>query len=255
LLNTSTLFNNVSSLLLPPSLPLHAFEPLSFTLFQKLPLPSLAHLNFRERSNLNNYRHIVETPDLEELCQDCKQEIERKRRWEEAERERKLKWEEAEKVREQQRKEARRVYAKEYRKRLKERKCVDAERKALGLTPLETEKKSESVDTIINHHGHQFQRRNDEQGRSEVFCLRCEATWSRPPQVYCAGIKTYRAWVFIPDHLMTRTQLRKAGLKPAKEQKPKAVIVGSYDSYSLYDKDRCVPIKRKLRSNVESAGK
>lgn len=200
-----------------------------------------------------NYpRHIVETPDLEELCQDCKQEIERKLKWEEAERKRKLKWEEAEKVREQQRKEARRAYAKEYRKRLKERKRVDAERIAQGLPPLETEKKLEPADTIINHHGHQFLRRKDEQGRSEVFCLKCEAIWSRPPQVSCAGIKTYRAWVFIPKHLMTRTQLRNAGLKPVEDQKPEAVIVGSFDSYNLYDKEKCVPIKRKLKTGTSS---
>jgi DNA polymerase-3 subunit epsilon len=195
-----------------------------------------------------NYpRHIVETPDLEELCRDCKQEIERNLRWEEAERERKLKWEEAERVREQQRKEARRVYAREYRQRRKERERENAERLAQGLPPLEVETKPEPVDAIINHHGHQFLRRTDEQGRPEVFCLRCEAIWSRPPQVYCAGIKTYRAWVFIPDHLMTRAQLRRVGLKPVKEQKPEAVIVGSFDSYSLYNKEKCVPIKQKKK--------
>ena len=195
--------------------------------------------------------HIVETPDLEELCQDCKQEIERKLRWEKAERERKLKWEEAELAREQQRKEARRAYAREYRKRRKERERENAERKAAGLPPLEVQK-SEPTDAIINHHGHQFLRRKDEQGRPEVFCLKCEAIWSRPPQVYCAGIKTYRTWIFIPKHLMTRTQLHKAGLKPAKDQKLEAVMVGSFDSYSLYDKEKCVPIKRKLKTGVRS---
>jgi DNA polymerase III epsilon subunit-like protein len=191
-------------------------------------------------SSSHSYQYrIVETTDIEQLCNDCQRQLDWRRKIEE---ENRRSFERLER----ERKEHRRAYAKEYRQRVKERKRVNAERAAQDLPPLET-KKPEPVDAIINHHGHQFQRRKDEQGRPEVFCLKCEAIWSRPPQVSCAGIKTYRAWVFIPKHLMTRTQLRHAGLKPAKDQKPEAVIVGSYDSYSLYNKEKCVPIKQKKK--------
>lgn len=191
------------------------------------------------------YHSIVETPNLEQLCNDCQRQLDWRRKIEE---ENRLRQERIER----ERKEHRRAYAKEYRERQKERKRVNAERAVQGLPPLETGKKSEPIDTIINHHGHQFQRRNDDQGRPEYLCIRCEAIWSSLPKAGCAGIKTYRAWIFIPDHLMTRTQLRKVGLKPAEGQKHEAIIDGSFDSYGLYDKAKCVPMKRRSGASGKS---
>jgi DNA polymerase III subunit epsilon len=195
----------------------------------------------------HSYRYqIVETPDLDQLCKDCQRQLDWRRKIEEENRLR-------EERLQQQRKEARREYAKEYRKRVKERERTNAERAAAGLPPLETEKKPEP-DAIINHHGHQFRRSQDDQGRPEYLCIRCEAIWSRPPQAHCAGIKTYRAWIFIPDHLATRTQLLKAGLKPVKGQKPEAVMSGSFDSYDLYDRAKCVSVRRRSSGAGEESG-
>ena len=181
---------------------------------------------------------VVETADLEQRCRDCQRQLDWRRKIEEENRRR------FERL-EQQRKENRRAYAKEYRKRLKERERVNAERAAAGLPLLEVQT-PKPVESIINHHGHQFQKSKDDYGRPEYLCIRCEAIWSSLPKAGCAGIKTYRAWIFIPDHLMTRTQLQRAGLKLAEGQKPDAVIDGSYDRYNLYDKAKCVPVKRRL---------
>lgn len=54
----------------------------------------------------------------------------------------------------------------------------------------------------------------------------------------------YRKWADVPANLMTETQLRKAGLRPAKGQGAAARYVGGYGPYPLYDRDLAVP-KRK----------
>lgn len=183
--------------------------------------------------------HIVESPDLEEPCASCKQQREWKRKREEAERERQAKIE-------QERKEHRRAYAKAYRKLRKERDEENRRRAEQGLPPLEVQQ-PRPVEDIILHRGHRFQRQKDQYGRPEVYCLVCEAAWSKPPFAYCARIKTYRAWRAIPEHLKTRTQLRRLRLMPAKGQKAAAAMAGSFgDSYDLYDQTLCVPVVRKV---------
>ena len=183
--------------------------------------------------------HIVETPDLDEPCENCKLQRERKRKLEEAERARQ------ERI-ELERKEHRRAYAKDYRKARKEREQENRRRSELGLPEL-PQKTARPVEEIIHYYGHQFQRRRDQYGRPEVYCLKCEAVWSKPPGCYCAEVKTYRAWTAIPEHLKTRTQLLKLQLKPAKGQRAAAVIDGAFDRYCLYDKNGCVPVERKHR--------
>ena len=190
--------------------------------------------------------HIVETQDLEEPCENCKRQREWKRRQEEAERARQ------ERI-ERERKEHRRAYAKGYREARKEREQENRRRAEQGLPPLEKPSKP-PVEAVFIHNGHQFQRQKDQYGRPEVYCLKCEATWSRPPQGYCATIKTYRAWSAIPDHLKTKTQLLKLKLKPTKNQKADAVLENSFgDRYRLYDQNACVPVERKLRARRETA--
>lgn len=184
------------------------------------------------------YPYPVETPDLEEPCEHCQRQREWKRRAEEIERARQ------EKI-EQERKEHRRTSAKAYRQRRKEREQENRRRAEQGLPPLEVQKGRPGED-VFKHHGHHFQRQKDQDGRYEVHCLRCDATWSRPPRCYCAGVKTYRGWTVIPPHLKTRTQLRKLHLQPAKGQKAAAVIDGAFDRYPLYDQNACVPRERKL---------
>lgn len=186
---------------------------------------------------------IVETPEIDQLCSDCQRQLDWRRKIEEENRLR-------EERLERERKEHRRAYAKEYRQRVKERRQVNTERAAQGLLPLEVKKPE--PDAIINHRGHQFQKSKDDYGRPEYLCIRCEAVWSSLPRVGCAGIKTYRAWIFVPGHLMTRTQLLKVRLKLAEGQKPEAIMNGSLDSYYLYDKAKCVPVKRRLREGSES---
>lgn len=191
------------------------------------------------------YSFVVETPDLDEPCANCQRQREWKRKAEEAERARQ------EKI-ERERKEHRRAYAKEYRQRRKEREQENRRRAELGLPPLEVQK-ARPVEEIFTYQGHQFQRRKDQYGRSEVYCLKCDAVWSRPPRCYCAGIKTYRSWQAIPAHLGTRTQLLKLKLTPAKGQKAAAVIDGAFDRYTLYDKNACERVERKQKAAREEA--
>lgn len=180
---------------------------------------------------------VVETSDLDELCADCLRQQEWKRRHEETERLRQ------ERI-EQERKEHRRAYAREYRQRKKEEARINAERVAQGLQPLEKPDKPDP-DAIFMHHGHQFQRQKDEDGRQEVYCLICTGIWSRPPVASCNGMKTYWAWSIVPDHLKTRTQLRKLKLKPTEGHV--AIMQTSYDGYYLYDQNKSVPTGRKQK--------
>jgi len=191
------------------------------------------------------YAFVIETPDLDEPCANCQRQREWKRQAEEAERARQ------EKI-ERERKEHRRAYAKAYRQRRKEREQENRRRAELGLPPLEVQK-AQPVEEIFAHKGHQFQRRKDQYGRYEVYCLKCDAVWSREPRCYCAGIKTYRSWQAIPAHLKTRTQLLKLSLQPAKGQKAAAVIDGAFDRYALYDQQTCVPVEHKQRSRKKPA--
>jgi DNA polymerase-3 subunit epsilon len=62
----------------------------------------------------------------------------------------------------------------------------------------------------------------------------------------------YKSWDDVPDHLATKTQLSKIGLKPAKDQKPAALKTGGYDSYYLYDKNQAVP-KRQMSEAQKAA--
>jgi hypothetical protein len=181
--------------------------------------------------------HIVETSDQEEPCEPCKRQREWKRQREEAERERQVKLE-------QKRRERKRASAQASRKRRKEREQEDRRRAEQGLPPLEVQK-VRPVDDFINYQGHRFQTRKDQYGKPEVYCLTCEATWSRPPRRGCAGRKTYRDWAAIPGHLKTQTQLFRLHLKPAEGQEAAAVIDGAFDRYSLYDQNACVPVVRK----------
>jgi DNA polymerase-3 subunit epsilon len=169
--------------------------------------------------------HIVKTPDLAEPCEHCKKQREWKRLREEAEQLRQAKIE-------QERKERRRAYAKDYRKKRKEREEENRHRVAMGLLPLEV-KKDKPEKEIITYHGHQFRQVKENSGCSALFCIICEASWSSLPRCFCAGIKTYRSWSAIPEHLKTRTQLLKVKLKPAKGQKPEAVMDCSLGRYSL----------------------
>ncbi len=189
----------------------------------------------------DRYR-IVETPDLDEVCESCQRQRDWKRQREEAERE----WQER---MERERKERKRLQAKEYRARRKTREQENRRRAELGLPSLEEEQQqaraAKPVDPIIRYHGHTFEPRKDEHGKTYVYCLICEATWSDVPHAWCAGIKTYLAWAAIPSHLKTRTQLRKLRLQPAKEQQPAAIMDGYFGRYRLYDETLCVPVVRK----------
>ncbi len=187
--------------------------------------------------------HIVQTPDLKEPCENCQRQREWKHQRAEAERTRQVRIE-------QERKEYRRTYAKAYRKACKEHEQENRRRAELDLPPLEV-KKVRPAEEIIHHRGHQFERRKDTYGRYEVYCLKCEAIWSKPPHRNCAGIKAYRSWIAIPAHLRTRTQLSKLHLKPARGQKPEAVMEGSFDRYYLYNINTCVPMERQQRAGKQ----
>jgi DNA polymerase-3 subunit epsilon len=64
-------------------------------------------------------------------------------------------------------------------------------------------------------------------------------------------VDKYKSWDNVPDHLATKTQLSKIGLKPAKDQKPAALKTGGYDSYYLYDKNQAVP--KRVMSEAQKA--
>lgn len=54
----------------------------------------------------------------------------------------------------------------------------------------------------------------------------------------------YRKWSDVPKNLMTKTQLKEAGLKPARDQGAAAQYVGGYGPYFLYDRDLAVPRRK-----------
>ncbi len=73
-------------------------------------------------------------------------------------------------------------------------------------------------------------------------CAVCGLNWKRPPASACPGVWIY-AWGQAPEHLKTRRQLHDAGLKPAKGQRPKGVVVGR-GYYYLYDERQAIPRRR-----------
>ncbi|EFH79611.1 3'-5' exonuclease [Ktedonobacter racemifer] len=196
---------------------LHQETMLLIGAWHRCPDPRCPHITY----------NIVQSPDLGERCPDCQRRYEWRRQVEEAERERQ------ERIA-RERKEHRRAYAKAYRQRRKEREQENRRRAELGLPPLEDPKPA-PADKIIKHLKHEFERVKYDDGSSGLHCRICDASWSRLPRCWCAGIKTYRSWIYIPKHLKTRTQLLKLRLKPAKNQKPAAVVDGAFDRYNLYD--------------------
>lgn len=191
---------------------------------------------------------IVTTADVDEVCDDCKRLREWKRKQEEAERERQERLS-------RERKERRRQAAKAYRTRRKAREQEKRRRAELGLPSLEEEEQraAKPVDPIIRYHGHTYEPRTYPDGRSGVYCLTCEATWSSIPRCWCAGIKMYRSWSAILPHLKTRTQLHKQKLKPAGDQPPAAMIEGFRGRYSLYDETMCVRVERTPSGKKQAA--
>lgn len=65
-------------------------------------------------------------------------------------------------------------------------------------------------------------------------------------------MEKFNSWDDVPDYLATKTQLSKAGLRPAPDQKPAAIKTGGYGPYDLYDKRTAVP-KRKLTEAQQAA--
>ena len=187
--------------------------------------------------------HSVETADRETLCDSCTQH----QAWKQQRAEENRRIQER---MEQERREHRRAYAKAYRQRRKEREQENRRRAALGLPPLEVPQ-ARPEDEQFTHHGHQFQRVKEDGGRVVFICLRCDTIWSKPPRCTCAGIKAYRTWFRIPPHLKTRTQLRKLWLAPAPNQKPEAVMEGSFDRYFLYNQQEGVSVERKQRNQKQ----
>lgn len=62
----------------------------------------------------------------------------------------------------------------------------------------------------------------------------------------------YTAWSDIPEHLMTRKQLNKAGLRVARGQKPVAQKTGGYGPFDLYDSREAVA-KRQMSEAQKAA--
>lgn len=54
---------------------------------------------------------------------------------------------------------------------------------------------------------------------------------------------TYRRWTEVPETLKTKTQLRQAGLRPARSQAPVATFDSPYGDWKLYDISQAVPRK------------
>jgi hypothetical protein len=182
---------------------------------------------------------IVETPDIDELCSSCQQQLKRKREVEEHNRQ----W--REKL-EADRKARRIETAKAYREK---RKAFDEENKrrvAEGLPALEWPKQNVANRDPFKLHGHAFVWQKDQYDKWEVKCTICEGTWRDSPRAQCAGIKTYWAWSMVPEHLKTKTALKKEGLEIVPGQKREAAIITMVNTYDLYDKNKCVEVKKKV---------
>lgn len=185
---------------------------------------------------------VVESPDHEELCADCKRQLAWRQKIEEEERLRQEKLAQA-------RKEHRRAYAKEYRQRRKEEARINAERLAQDLPPLEKPAKPDPY-IPFTHRGHHFQRERLEGGKTRVVCSICSGFWTAPPRAWCNGIKTYWAWSLIPEYLKTQTQLKKLHLKLAPGQAHEAVMESTYNTYRLYDLSKCVPTRTREKAET-----
>lgn len=67
-------------------------------------------------------------------------------------------------------------------------------------------------------------------------CSICQWRWKSKPQTLCPGIIRYEWWHNVPEHLKTKTQLNKIGLKPANEDEPEGcILMKATGYYWLYD--------------------
>lgn len=55
--------------------------------------------------------------------------------------------------------------------------------------------------------------------------------------------QTYTRWADVPDNLKTKTQLREAGLRPARNQQPAAMFDSRHGDWKLYDITQAVPVR------------
>jgi DNA polymerase III epsilon subunit-like protein len=182
---------------------------------------------------------IVETPDVDELCSFCQQRLAWNRKVEESNRQ----WREQQ---EAERKERRKATTQAYREK---RKAFDEENKRRvteGLPALEWPKAPAANRDPFKLHGHAFTWQKDQYGKWEVKCTICEGVWRDAPRAWCAGIKTYWSWQSVPEHLKTKTALKKEGLELAPGQQREAAIITMVNQYDLYDRSMAVEVKKKV---------
>jgi DNA polymerase-3 subunit epsilon len=185
---------------------------------------------------------IVETPDVDELCASCQQQLKRRQEVEEHNRQ----W--REKL-EADRKARRIETAKAYREKRKAFAAENKRRVDEGLPVLEWEKAPAANRDPFKFHGHAFVWQKDQYDKWEVHCTICEGTWRDSPRAQCAGIKTYWAWSMVPEHLKTKTALKKEGLEIVPGQKREAAIITMVNQYDLYDKSKAVETEKKAVAN------
>lgn len=66
---------------------------------------------------------------------------------------------------------------------------------------------------------------------------------------------TYTAWAKVPEHLKTKTQLNKAGLKRKPNQQVKAKFAGKYGTYNLYDISEAMPKSKPTQKQLDALAK
>lgn len=84
------------------------------------------------------------------------------------------------------------------------------------------------------------------------YCKICRWKWRSPPTSGCPGVQRFGRWVDIPNHLKTKSELFKAGLKPGDNLGPDGCLYPPTDRhprYWLYDARQAIP-KHKQPANL-----
>ncbi len=83
------------------------------------------------------------------------------------------------------------------------------------------------------------------------YCTICHWKWRSIPTSRCPGVHRFGRWVDIPNHLKTKSELFKAGLKPGDNLGPDGCLyppIDRHPRYWLYDERQAIP-KHKQPSN------
>ena len=88
-------------------------------------------------------------------------------------------------------------------------------------------------------------------GILKATCRVCKLSWvnlnAKAIKHPCAGVPVYEAWAKVPEHLKTKTQLKKDKLKPGGEPDAMITLKNRTRWFDLYDVAKAVAIKKEMK--------